>query len=87
MFKENFLEVSLLLEPHHEERVDIAQEYGIDIMKFALMQAIFDECFLSEKHIQYIPPFALFFLILPGDGGYHLAHYICAYLLDSCLAP
>lgn len=56
-------------------------------MKFALMQAIFDECFLSEKHIQYIPPFALFFLILPGDGGYHLAHYICAYLLDSCLAP
>lgn len=82
MFKENFLEVSLLLEPHHEERVDIAQEYGIDIMKFALMQAIFDECFLSEKHIQYIPPFALFFLILAMvDITLHIIYVL------TCLIP
>lgn len=85
--REHFLTVSLLFEPCHEGRVDTAQECGINITKFALIQPIFDEYLLSEKHKQSISPFALFFLLIVDNFRHHIMHYIGAHLLDSCLSP
>lgn len=55
MSKGNFLKVSCL-EPYHEGRVVTAQECRSKRTKFALIQPIFDECLLSEKHTQCVSP-------------------------------
>lgn len=85
--EENFLKVSLFLEPHHEGRVGVAQEWRTDVIKFAPRLPILEECLLSENHKHRTPPLALFFLITLGSARRHVMHCVCAHCLRLACLP
>lgn len=70
--RESFLNISLLLEPHHKGRVDIAQECGIKYNKMCTDPTNIWRVSMKWKHTQYTSPFALFFLLMLGNARYHL---------------
>lgn len=82
--RENVLELSLL-EPNHKGRIDTTQEWRINMIKFALIQPIFDEGLLRENTMSL--SIALLILIILGNVRCRIIFCMCACLLDFCLSP